>query len=578
MIRCSRVPETILLALLPLVVGSASAATLRVPQDHKTIQAAVDAAQGGDVVLVSPGTYRERVRLKNDVLLKSAGDDGRGQLGLKRAEATIIDGGGREGEGPGVVMAEGASLDGFTVFNVGEYDDDEWKKHHATQGNEQPHDHIAVPGAAGIVVGVTCTIKNNIVHHNGYTGIAIQGVQGRSCSPHVFSNVCYRNMGGGIGSLHGSTAIIERNVCFQNFYAGIGHDGASPLVIHNVCYENVRAGIGVSEGAKPVVRGNKCYRNRRAGVGIRTGPDTRPVVEDNNCYQNDMAGIGCDEQSAPIVRGNRCYENSLAGIGCRDRSTPLIVGNKCYRNKAAGIGSELGARPIIADNECFENEDAGIGQRSGAETTLIGNHLHHNKAAGIGFAECETGSSNVIDNRVIDNEKVAVGIHTGWKVLLSGNELSRQDGLPPLVMVFQGAEADFSNNVLRGTGVAGIRTEGITRVANNTFECPALREAGPPQFAVWGLPGSDIVMTRSTVRGWRHALVAEKSAVTFCDNRITAYGRVGVKIDEPSGTPIVVRNRFESDRDRSGVVISGGKGLVENNRVESPAAAGDSSQ
>ena len=36
-------------------------ATLRVPADYATIQAAVDAAAPGDVILVAPGIYEEAV-------------------------------------------------------------------------------------------------------------------------------------------------------------------------------------------------------------------------------------------------------------------------------------------------------------------------------------------------------------------------------------------------------------------------------------------------------------------------------------------------------------------------------------
>jgi hypothetical protein len=557
--------------------GRLAAETIRVPADHPTVQEAVAAAASGDTVLVAAGTYRERVRLKEGVTLKSAGDDAQGKLGLARAEATLLDGGGTNGDGPGVAMAEGSTLDGFTVTNVGLYDEAEWKKHHATQGNQQPHEHIGLPGTAGIgVVGLTCTIKNNIVHHIGYTGIAIQGAEGRPCAPHVLRNVCYRNMGGGIGSMHGSTAIIEGNICFQNFYAGIGHDGASPLVINNTCYENIRAGIGVSEGAKAFVRGNKCYRNRRAGIGIRTGEETSPVVEENECYQNDMAGIGCDEQCEPIVRNNRCHDNALAGIGCRDQVRPLILGNKCYRNKAAGIGSEQGARPLIAHNECYENATSGIGQRGGAETMLVGNHVHHNKAAGIGFEECEAGRAEVLNNRVADNEQVAIGIHAGWRVRLAGNDLSRSGGMPPVVMVFKGAQADFADNLVRGSGVAGIRAEGSIRVTGNTFECPALREGGPPQFAVWGLPGADIVFTGNRVRGWRHAIFAEKAAVMACENRISNYGSVAIKVDQPTRVVVAVGNSFESAKDRTGVTVTGGRAIVDNNRIASPPPAGAS--
>lgn len=149
-----------------------------------------------------------------------------------------------------------------------------------------------------------CTIKYNIVHHIGYTGIAILGKKGKRVSPHVLRNISYRNMGGGIGSVKESTAIIEENICFENYYAGIGHNNASPLVLNNTCYENVRAGIGISEHSCPIVRGNTCYKNRRAGIGIRTGEDTQPIVEHNICYENEMAGIGNREEARPIIRHN----------------------------------------------------------------------------------------------------------------------------------------------------------------------------------------------------------------------------------------------------------------------------------
>ncbi|MEK6235249.1 MAG: DUF1565 domain-containing protein, partial [Planctomycetales bacterium] len=169
----------------------ASAATLRVPQDHHTIRAAIEAAKPGDTVLVSAGTYREQIKLKADVTLKSAGDDAKGKLGLKRAEATIIDGEKKANEEPGVAMAAGSVLDGFTVTNVGAYDDERWKTHHATQGEKQSYMMIGKFGAPAVgIAGVDCTLRHNIVHHNGFSGIAVRG----KCSPQIVENITYRNM------------------------------------------------------------------------------------------------------------------------------------------------------------------------------------------------------------------------------------------------------------------------------------------------------------------------------------------------------------------------------------------------
>jgi plastocyanin len=51
--------------------GSGGPRILRVPKSYRTIQGAVDAARGGDVVLVSPGVYREQVTVtKNDITIR----------------------------------------------------------------------------------------------------------------------------------------------------------------------------------------------------------------------------------------------------------------------------------------------------------------------------------------------------------------------------------------------------------------------------------------------------------------------------------------------------------------------------
>jgi hypothetical protein len=52
-------PRALPLALALVLPLSASAATLRVPADHPTIQAAVDAAGPGDVIDVAKGSYAE---------------------------------------------------------------------------------------------------------------------------------------------------------------------------------------------------------------------------------------------------------------------------------------------------------------------------------------------------------------------------------------------------------------------------------------------------------------------------------------------------------------------------------------
>lgn len=396
--------------ILPLTLAIATcsqAADLRVPADFRTIQSALHAANKGDTVLVAEGTYHELLKLKPGVIVKSAGNGEKGKTGLKRAEGTILEG--------GVEMAEKAVLDGFTVTGVGKYDEKIWQHHFDTQGNEQPHEHIGEAGKPGIAVNTECSVLNNIVHHIGYTGIAISG---EKIAPRIAGNVCYRNMGGGIGSMKGSTALIEDNTCYENFYAGIGCDAASPIIRNNVCHDNIRAGIGVSEGSSPKVTGNHCFHNRRAGIGIRTGADTRPVVENNECRDNAMAGIGVEE----------------------------------------------GARPTL------------------------------------------------LKNKVINNKLVAIGIVGSSEAIIQGNELSREGGLPPMIVVLGGCSATITGNTIRGGGIAGILIKGKAEIRDNHFFGRGPGTKPPANQAIWAHDGAEVTLGSNEVEGWKQELNAAKGA------------------------------------------------------------------
>jgi hypothetical protein len=62
-----------LLAWGALSPAGAPAAVLQVPADYPTIQAAVDAAQPGDVIAIAPGVYEEQVVVTVDLVLQGSG-------------------------------------------------------------------------------------------------------------------------------------------------------------------------------------------------------------------------------------------------------------------------------------------------------------------------------------------------------------------------------------------------------------------------------------------------------------------------------------------------------------------------
>jgi plastocyanin len=88
-------------------VATASGVTRRVPQDHATIQGAVDAADPGDLVLVGAGVYREEVKVDTPSLVLRGAD----------RNAVVIDG---EFTRPNAVSvtADGVAVENLTVRNA----------------------------------------------------------------------------------------------------------------------------------------------------------------------------------------------------------------------------------------------------------------------------------------------------------------------------------------------------------------------------------------------------------------------------------------------------------------------------
>lgn len=399
------------LALLALTLPLTTLATVhKVPADHSTIQTAIDAASPYDLILVSPGTYPESLTLKPNLILKSLGDNtpASDTHGLARAEKTIITG--ASPKHPGVIMAAGSTLDGFTITSTGTYDGDKWQAAWDTKGENQSHDHIghyAVPAIS--VDNIDATVTHCRVHHNGHTGIAVRGPEDPTSpapQPHISHNHCWRNMGGGIGLMRHASATVSYNDCFENFYAGIGHNNASPLVSHNTCHHNIRAGIGISEGSSPVVRHNDCYENRRAGIGTRTGETTRPVIEHNRCHHNAMAGIGTEDHAAPIIRHNHCEHNELAAIGARSGATPIIVNNTAIAKKLVALGLPNGSRAVVVGNT-FSRPSGGappiIAVLENSTAVLVGNHL-----SGGGIASVLVKGTAILHNNTFTNTETPV--------------------------------------------------------------------------------------------------------------------------------------------------------------------------
>ncbi len=229
------------LLLLAAMPGTAAARTLAVPDEHRTIAAAMAAAEAGDIILVGCGTYHEHdIAVTPGVQLWS---------GTLQPECVVIDAGGL---GRVLVFAGGdstTSVVGFTLRG-GRVDGDggailcrdgspRLARLHILENQARRGGGLAVVGDAAPVL-VDCVIAGNVADLHG-GGLYWHGDRdGRLERCTIERN---RALGGGGLALAGSARLELRQVVLSgNEAAGSGGaawvDGASLLAHECVLVAN----------------------------------------------------------------------------------------------------------------------------------------------------------------------------------------------------------------------------------------------------------------------------------------------------------------------------------------------------
>ncbi len=334
-----------------LISSAAWAKVLNVPKQFKTIEGALKAAEAGDEVIVAPGTYKEYVRLKEGVILRSYGDEAE-RAGFVSASRTILQS--ALADKQIVLGAEGAVLDGFTLLNV--------KPEFEVQSEQR-----------GVLIKGTSTIVTNCVIANlPFSGVIIEGF-GPKGESLVKNNKIHDNQGSGITCNNGAEVLIEGNKIFKNAKSGIeNHKRSQPMIKQNEIYDNGIDGI-MNSASESTISENNIYKNALNGIGFQKG--SKGLVTNNKISDNYQAGIGIKAQAEAVIKNNKISGNML-GIGTMDLKEILVEGNTITNNKVGvGLIRCQGGKVVLRNNDLRGNMMRGISPNFGCELVEENNQL-----------------------------------------------------------------------------------------------------------------------------------------------------------------------------------------------------------
>jgi hypothetical protein len=351
--------------------SSGASATLHVPDDYDTIQAAVDAAEPGSLILVSPGTYEEEVNVTTDDLVIR---------GLDRNEV-ILEGNHELENGIRILEADGVAVENMTAQNY--------------TGNG-----FFWTGVDGYRGSYLTAIRNG--DYGVYAFGSVNGVMENSYASGSPDAGFY------IGQCYPCNALI-RNVVSE--WNGLGYSGTNSggdLFIVESEFRMNRAGIvpnsGSYEGCYPeretTIVGNWVHDNGNpntdaidaallgAGNGILITGGIGNVVDRNLVENHDTSGIAVvplpeDDPIAPIPDEadwpTECVEDAVAfpEEEMADVDNPLLwesSDNHVVGNVVSGSGEwdmVLLTLNGEADGNCFaDNEAAGTVAPPDIETVV----------------------------------------------------------------------------------------------------------------------------------------------------------------------------------------------------------------
>jgi len=392
--------------LLAVILGSsfvgacgsdvAQPQTRVVPTDYPTIQTAVDEAQPGDMVLVEPGTYKEKVMIETEGITLRGVD----------RNTVVIDGADKFANGI-TVTSNGVTVENLTVRRFQQNGvlftgvlPSETGKRGAAAGDTSVLDGYRIShvtaynnGLYGIYVFAS---RNGVIENSYASGHPDSGIYVGQCKPCnvVMTNLLAENNAIGYYGTNASDNVWLVSSEFSRNRLGIAPNSqeaeklapqSSTVVAGNIVGDNdnpnapkipegfFAAGIAVGGGTKNVVTKNKVFGHDGAGIIILPLNVFNPI--DNEISKNVLTNNAVDLvyiNKDGNARGNCFSQNSFTS------SRPQKIESLMACGKAVNVPAESYPLPTAPPGPSYrdvippKNQPTMANPRTAAWSPIIG--------------------------------------------------------------------------------------------------------------------------------------------------------------------------------------------------------------